>query len=460
MADEQFTFRSRIPAPAEAVYAWHAAPGAFERLTPPWEQVTVVERTGGLAEGSRLRLRLSLGPAALSWTAVHRNVTPGRGFTDEQAEGPFARWVHTHAFQPDGLDACILEDRIAYRLPLGALGRLAGGGLTSDRLRRMFIYRHATLAADLAAQAAWPPGRLHLAVTGAGGLLGRALLPFLTTGGHRVTRLVRGPARGPDEAAWGGPQGIADPGCLGDVDGVVHLAGENIAAGRWSPTRKAEIRRSRVEGTRRLAEALARLERPPQVLVCASAVGYYGHRGPETLTEASPPGRGFLPEVCQEWEAAAEPARRAGIRLVQLRFGVVLTPAGGALRTMLLPFRLGLGGRIGSGEQFLSWISIDDAVGAVAQALHDPALQGPVNTVAPAPVPNREFTRLLARVLRRPVLFPLPAAAARLAIGEMAEALLLASTRAVPTRLLTAGYRFRHPSLEGALRHLLGRSRA
>jgi uncharacterized protein (TIGR01777 family) len=190
--------------------------------------------------------------------------------------------------------------------------------------------------------------------------------------------------------------------------------------------------------------------------VCASAVGVYGHRNSETLTDLSPAGRGFLAEVCQEWEAAAEPARQAGIRVVHLRFGMILTPAGGALARMLLPFRLGLGGRIGSGKQFVSWISLDDAVGAVTHALHTESLAGAVNAVSPAPVPNAEFTRLLAGALRRPALLPLPAFAARLALGEMADALLLASTRAVPTRLLATGYRFRHPDLAGALRHLLG----
>jgi uncharacterized protein (TIGR01777 family) len=238
---------------------------------------------------------------------------------------------------------------------------------------------------------------------------------------------------------------------------VVHLAGANIAAGRWTPARKAEIRDSRVEGTRSLCQALARLAHPPQVLASASAVGFYGDRGTETLTEESVAGTGFLPGVCQAWEAAAEPATRVGIRVVHLRFGMILSPAGGALRKMLLPFRLGGGGRVGSGAQFVSWIAIDDVLGAIEHVLREESLHGPVNVVAPESVTNAEFTRSLGRVLRRPTLIPLPAFAARLAFGEMADALLLASARVMPARLRASGYRFRFPELEGALRHLLGR---
>jgi hypothetical protein len=457
MASDTFVQRTRIAAPASAVFAWHMRPGALERLTPPWERVTVLERAAEIAEGSRVVLRVPVGPLGLRWVAVHRNIVPGRQFCDEQIDGPFARWVHTHTVEPDGSDACVLEDRIEYRLPLGTVGRLAGGAITRAKLRRMFAYRHATIAADLAAHASWPATPLTVAVTGTRGLLGSSLVPFLTTAGHRVIRLVRGRPADPSEVAWSAEAAAADPARLEGVDAVVHLAGENIAAGRWTEARKDEIRRSRVEGTRRLAAQLAGLRRPPKSLVCASAVGYYGHRGPETLTDAAPPGRGFLADVCQEWEAAAEPARQAGIRVVHMRLGVVLSPAGGALAKMLLPFRLGLGGRIGSGEQFLSWISLDDAVGAFTHALQTPALAGAVNTVSPAPVPNKEFSRLLAKTLGRPALFPLPAALLRLALAEMADALLLASTRAVPTRLLAAGYRFRHTKLEEALRHLLGR---
>ncbi|MBI4573166.1 MAG: TIGR01777 family protein [candidate division NC10 bacterium] len=295
---------------------------------------------------------------------------------------------------------------------------------------------------------------MHIAVTGASGLVGSALVPFLTTGGHRVTRLVR-KSPGSQEVAWDPAGGIKELSWVEGVDAVVHLAGENIAAGRWTGARKAEIRRSRVEGTRRLCESLARLGRRPKVLASTSAVGFYGDRGEEILTEDSAPGGDFLARVCQEWEAATEPASRAGIRVVHLRFGMILSPAGGALKKMLLPFKLGAGGRIGSGTQYMSWIAIDDAIGTISHALGAESLRGPVNAVAPAPVTNAEFTRVLARVLSRPAVAPMPAFAARLAFGELADALLLSSQRVMPTRLQASGYRFQFPEIEPALRHLL-----
>jgi uncharacterized protein (TIGR01777 family) len=297
---------------------------------------------------------------------------------------------------------------------------------------------------------------LHVAVTGASGLIGAALVPRLTSAGHRVSRLVRRTA-GPGEISWDPAAGSLDPTALEGVDAVAHLSGENVGA-RWTTERKARIRSSRVASTRLLSETLASLQRPPEVLVSASAVGIYGNRGDEVLTEESPPGdpnRDFLVSVTQEWEKAAEPARVEGIRVVHPRFGVALSPAGGALRKMLLPFRLGLGARLGSGRQWMSWISIDDAVEAVHRALVDEAFRGPMNVTAPGPVTNRDFTRTLARVLSRPAAFAVPESALRFALGEMAEGTIMSSTRAVPARLLQAGYRFGHPDLESALRHVL-----
>lgn len=299
-----------------------------------------------------------------------------------------------------------------------------------------------------------PPSRV--AVTGSRGLVGSALVPLLAARGHEVVRLSRDPADA-TAVAWEPGRGLRRPEDLAGVDAVVHLAGENIGARRWSAAHKAEVRRSRVEGTRTLCESLARFAAPPRVLLCASAIGFYGDRGGERLTEASPPGAGFLAAVVEEWEAATAAAARAGMRVVLLRFGVILSPAGGALRKMLFPFRMGLGGRLGGGGQVWSWVAIDDVVGAIAHAVACEALRGPVNVVAPHPVTNRDFTATLARVLRRPALCPAPAGILRLALGEMADALLLSSACVQPERLLASGYRFHFPDLEGALRHLLGR---
>ncbi len=300
---------------------------------------------------------------------------------------------------------------------------------------------------------------MKLLVTGASGLVGGALVPFLAAAGHEVVRIGRSAGRsapGAGDIRWDPGAGVLDADALEGFDGVVHLAGENIAAGRWNAEKKRRIRGSRVDGTRLLARTVAGLQRPPRVLVSASAIGIYGDRGEETLTEASAPGTGFLSEVCREWEAATEAAAEKGIRVVHARLGVVLSQHGGALAKMLTPFRLGAGGIVGNGRQYMSWVTLDDTVAAVGHLLETGSATGPVNVVAPAAVTNREFTRTLGRVLRRPTLFPLPGFAARLAFGEMADALLLASTRVKPAGLLDSGYTFRHGSLEDGLRHVLG----
>ncbi len=299
---------------------------------------------------------------------------------------------------------------------------------------------------------------MKVLVSGSTGLVGSALVRDLAGGGHGVTRLVRSfPGAGLDGVRWDPEAGAVDLEGMEGHDAVVHLAGENIAGARWTPGRKARIRDSRVGGTRQLCDALQRLDRPPAVMVCASATGYYGDRGPEVLCEESPPGKGFLADVCREWEAATEGAARKGLRVVNLRIGMVLSAEGGALAKMLPAFRAGAGGRIGSGEQYMSWIALPDLVGVIRHALSSASLQGPVNAVAPHPVTNREFTKTLGRILGRPTVALLPAFAARLLFGEMADELLLASTRAAPAKLLASGYRFAFPELETALRPLLGK---
>ena len=296
---------------------------------------------------------------------------------------------------------------------------------------------------------------MRVAVTGASGLIGGALVPFLRAGGDDVLRLVRRTPQAPDEARWDPESGEVDASALGSVDAVVHLAGENIAGGRWTEARKARLRASRVGPTRRLAETLGRLKRKPHVFVSASALGYYGHRGDTWLTEKDSPADDFLGRLSVEWERATAPAQEAGIRVVSPRIGIVLSPAGGALAKILLPFKAGLGGVVGPGTQYMSWIALDDLVGAIRHLLERSDLAGPVNAVSPSPVTNAELTKTLGRVLGRPTLVPVPVFALRLALGEMADT-LLASTRLRPERLLATGYAFRFPELEGALRHLLG----
>ena len=292
-------------------------------------------------------------------------------------------------------------------------------------------------------------------VSGVSGPIGAAVLPYLESQGARIVRLVRGPARGADQISWE-PQRPLAPAVVSGFEVVIHLAGESVS-GRWTDAKKKAIRESRVLGTKHLTEALAQAQSRPRVFICASAIGYFGNRGDEVLTEASSAGQGFLPAVCREWEAAGETAANAGIRTVNLRFGLVLSPKGGALERVLTPFKLGAGGKIGSGQQWWSWVHVDDIVGSLHHALHTDALSGPVNMVAPGPARNAEFTRVLASVLRRPAFFHVPEFVLRLAFGEMAaEELLLSSARVQPAKLLASGYAFRFAELRAALEDLLG----
>jgi uncharacterized protein (TIGR01777 family) len=447
-----------LPASAEEAYAWHARAGALARMIPPWEPVRILSQRGGFTDGAETELRLRVGPWPMRWVARHVDHVIGRQFVDEQIAGPFARWSHTHRFAPLAADRCRLTDIIDWVPPLGPAGAVAHGAITR-RLERVFRYRQRVLAADLAAHALCPGPRLSIALTGASGMLGRALSAYLTTAGHRVLPLVRR-APGPDEIGWDPAAGRIDGGRLEGLDAVVHLAGETVAQ-RWTSARMRRIWDSRERGTALLTRTLASLSRPPRALISASAVGAYGDRGGEVLTEASalPAANsgGFLAGVGRAWESATDAAAKAGIRVVRLRIGIVLTPSGGALPPMLIPFQFGLGGRMGSGDQWMSWIALDDLLGAFEHVLMTPALSGPVNAVAPTPVTNAEFTTALAEVLHRPALLPVPAAALRLLLGQMADEMLLGSQRVIPDQLRASGYSYRYPQLEGALRHVLGR---
>jgi uncharacterized protein len=297
---------------------------------------------------------------------------------------------------------------------------------------------------------------MHVVVTGATGLIGSVLVPLLRRDGHVVTRFSR-TASGPDVARWDPAAGSLDKAALAEADAVVHLAGRSIGALRWTAKVKREIQQSRVAGTRLLAETMAGLASGPRVLVSSSGVHFYGDRGDELLTEASQPGQGFLAGVCRDWEAAADPARAAGLRVVHVRTGVVQAAQGGALPVQARLFRLGLGGRLGSGRQWWSWISLDDLVGIMRHAVVDEGVEGPLNATAPNPVSNADYTATLARVVGRPALLPVPRFAPRLAVGEIADELLFASIRALPETTLAGGYTFAWPRLEPALRRLLHR---
>jgi len=458
MSVETFTQSIHVRRPADDVFAWHERPGALERLTPPWERVEILASSGGIRNGGRVALRSKIGPVWSRWEVEHRDYIERQQFCDVQVRGPFPTWEHTHRFRADSTAESTLTDEIHYELPLGMVGR-AGRAFVRGKLERLFTYRHAVMREDLEMEARYGAVRsMRFVVSGASGLVGRSLVPFLRSQGHEVVRLVRRKPQAEDELFWNPTTGELDLARLKPIDAVLHLAGESVTGGRWTAARREEIRNSRVLGTRTLVAAMERLRHRPFVLVTASATGFYGDGAARTLCEDDVRGGGFLAEVCEAWEHEAEVARSFGIRVANLRTGLVLTPAGGALAKMLPLFRLGLGGRLGNGRQWMSWISIDDLTGAFYHAVLDQRCNGPVNAVAPEPVTNLEFTATLARVLRRPAVFTVPAPVLKLAFGALAEEMLLASARVMPARLLDAQYRFRHEHLEDALRHVLGRA--
>ncbi len=452
----EFLYRSRLPYSAETVFAWHMRPGALERLTPPWAGVRIVGREGEIERGGRVSLVVKQGPAEFKWVVEHSGFEEGRLFQDRQISGPFEEWCHSHRFIPTEDGGCVMEDHIDWVPPLGAAGRLLAEGLVRRELGRGFAFRHARLRHDLDLHARYAEGGpLSFAVTGSSGLIGSTLVNLLKTGGHEVVRLSR--RRSGKGAYWDPDRGVIETEALEGVHGVIHLAGEPIFGLRWTEEKKAKIMESRRKGTELISRTLARLPRGPTVLVSASGIGFYGDRGTTLMTEESPPGKGFMAGVARAWEEATEPARRAGIRVVTLRSGMVLTPKGGALGTMLLPFKVGIGGRLGTGRQYWSWIDLDDEVGLIYHALSTGSVKGPLNATAPHPVPNSTFTDTVGRVLGRPTLVPVPALGVKALFGEMGRELLLNGARVVPRKAEETGFEFRYPTLEESLRFQLGR---
>lgn len=444
------SYASIVDHPLEEVFAWHTRPGAMPRLVPPWQPMRVVKETESLADGTAI---LGL-PGGLRWIAKHdpAGYHPPNQFVDVLSSDGLMTlpprvigwWRHTHRYSEAGPGRTRVHDEVDTTVPGAAL-------------RSTFAYRHRQLAEDLAAHrdaAQAGAGRLVVAITGSSGLVGTALAAFLSTGGHRVIRLVRGMPAGDDERRWD-PTDPA-PDLLSGVDAVVHLAGESIA-GRFTDAHRRAIRDSRIEPTRRLAEVAAGTA-GLQAFVSASAIGYYGYDcGDTVLDEHSPRGTGFLADVVADWEAATAAAADAGRRVVLVRTGIVQAAAGGTLKLLRPLFAAGLGGRLGSGRQWLSWIGIDDLLDVYYRAIYDHRLTGPVNAVAPDPVRNDEYTRVLAATLHRPARLPVPSFGPRLLLGKQgATELAEADQRVAPAALQALGHRFRQPALADALAHQLG----
>lgn len=446
-------FSSEVDAPLPEVFAWHANPGAFARLSPPWQPVRLMAEADSLRDGTA---ELAL-PGGLRWVAEHQpdGYDPPHRFVDVLGGHSVMSlpprlvlsWRHSHEFEDLEGTRTRVTDRVDTAIP-------------ERLLQEMFTYRHRQLADELAAHArakarGFKP--VTVAITGSSGLVGSALSAFLTTGGHRVIRLVRHTPRTPAERQWNPDD--PDPGMMAGIDAVIHLAGASIA-GRFTAEHRHAIRASRVGPTRRLAEVIADTKSGPSVLICASAVGYYGFdRGDVVLSEDAERGEGFLADVVAEWEDALTPAEQAGIRVAKIRTGIVQSPHGGTLRLMRPLFTAGLGGRLGDGTQWLAWIGIDDLIDIYHRALWDSDISGPINAVAPNPARNAQYTATLGRVLHRPAIIPVPNLGPRLLLGaEGARELACASQRVLPGRLTASHHHFRMPELETCLRHLLGRS--
>lgn len=461
-----FSKRVLVDATPEVVFDWHTMPGALERLTPPWQPFQMVDRGEGLVEDSRVVVRTKHLMVPFTMEILHRSVRPPEGFDDIQTSGPFRRLEHRHRFDSADDGKTKLSDEIEFEIPGFGLGDFFLAQRINREFGDLFEYRHRICADDIVAFGDCRhsgAAHLNILVTGASGVVGSALVPLLTSQGHQVLRAVRRqPVKGGlgKEVRWrpeAAPEDVSnlEKSAFEGLDAVIHLAAENIAVGRWTPESKQRFFDSRVGVTERLCQLLASLDAPPRTFLCASATGIYDADSDEDLDENGPQDDGYLGEMCRKWEEACEVLVEGETRVVSLRIGVILTPAGGALKKLLPAYRFGLGGRLGSGKQGFSWISIEDAIQAILWLLNRDELSGAINLTAPAPVSNQEFSDTLGKVLHRPTLLPVPGKALRMVFGEMAEDLLLKGSRIIPGRLIENDFPFRNPTLEEALQHLL-----
>jgi len=456
-----------VNADISTTFAWFEHEGSFRRLMPPWEVAEEVRADESLEVGSQRVFRFPAPGAPflnLTWVAEHTGYDKPNYFADTMVKGPFWKWDHEHCLTEENGVTTVVDD-VTYSVPFGPLGMLVdkvlGGSLVTGRIYSMFRAREFRLKRDIDNHTKFINiPRKKILVVGSSGLIGTQLVAFLDTGNHEVWRMVRRESNpNKNEITWHPNKGEINAKELEGFDVVIHLGGVGIGDKRWSKKRKAAIKDSRVDSTSLLSKTLAGLEKKPDLFMMASAIGYYGSRGEEELDEDSSMGEGFLTDICKEWENSANPAKDAGIRTIHLRTGIVISAIGGALGKMLLPAKIGGGGPIGGGKQWMSWISMDDQIYSMYHLMMSEGLSGEYNITAPNPVRQKEFAKTLGRVLRRPAFAPLPGFMMKLMFGEMGVRLTLDSQKVLPKNLQEAGYQFTHDYLESALSDSLGKWR-
>ncbi len=456
-----FNYQSKISAKLNDVFDWHLKPNVFERLCPPWVNVKINAQGKVDEENSTVYLTIAKFGLKFKLILAHKNFKQYAQFTDTQISGPFAFYEHNHVFEKgDANNTTLINDRISFALPLTSLSFIVSELIIKPDFLRLFKYRERIIQNAMADFIKYEGEKnMQIAITGTNGLIGRHLKNYLTANGHKVLPLVRSKNTdsNPDSIYWNPDKNEIDKDKLEGLDCIIHLGGENIANSPWTSAQKEKIINSRVAGTRLLSKTIAELKQKPSLFICASAIGYYGDRQNESLDEKSLPGQGFLADLCKQWESACKDAIDSQIRVVNLRIGLVLSKDGGVLAKILPIFNLGGGGILGNGRQYMSWIAIDDILSSILHIIHSENISGPVNLVSPNPVTNNEFTKILGKVLHRPTIFPVPSFGLKLLLGQMADELLLASSKVYPKKLEDSGYKFKYDSLETALRHLLGR---
>lgn len=466
---ENYKHETVVNADIETTFAWFEHEGSFRRLMPPWEVAQEVRADDSLDVGSQRVFKFPAPGAPfinLKWVAEHTGYDKPNYFADTMIKGPFWKWDHDHYFKEENGVTTVVDD-VTYSVPFGPLGMLVdkvlGGSLVKGRISSMFRAREFRLKRDLDNHAKFQNiSRKKILIAGSSGLIGTQLVAFLDTGDHEVWRLVRRESDpNKNEITWNPSKGEINAKELEGFDIVIHLGGVGIGDKRWSKKRKAAIKDSRIKSTELLSKTLASLEDKPDLFMLGSAIGYYGNRGDEELDESSSCGEEgyFLSDVCSQWEGSADPAKEVGIRTVHLRTGIVISAVGGALGKMLLPAKMGGGGPIGSGKQWMSWISMDDQIYSMYHLMMSEGTSGEYNLTAPNPVRQKQFAKTLGKVLRRPAFAPLPAFMMKIMFGEMGVRLTLDSLKVLPKNLQESGYEFIHENLEDALADSLGKWR-